>query len=43
VHALAGERLSDRLGPLGLRARELPGEIPAVMRGLSKSKKEQTR
>ena len=43
MHALAGERLSSRLGPLGLLARELPGEIPAVMHELSKSKKEQTR
>jgi hydroxyethylthiazole kinase-like uncharacterized protein yjeF len=35
AHALAGERLSSRLGPLGLLARELPGEIPSVMRELS--------
>lgn len=35
VHALAGERLSSRLGPLGLLARELPGEIPGIMRELS--------
>jgi ADP-dependent NAD(P)H-hydrate dehydratase len=40
MHALAGERLSERLGPLGLLARELPGEIPLVMRELSKSEKE---
>lgn len=37
MHALAGERLSERLGPLGLLARELPGEIPLVMRELSES------
>lgn len=43
VHALAGERLSNRLGPLGLLARELPGEIPCVMHELSKSKKERKR
>jgi hydroxyethylthiazole kinase-like uncharacterized protein yjeF len=36
MHALAGERLSSRLGPLGLLARELPGEIPGVMYELSK-------
>jgi ADP-dependent NAD(P)H-hydrate dehydratase len=40
VHALAGERLSNRLGPLGLLARELPGEIPLVMLELSKREKE---
>jgi len=43
MHALAGERLSERLGPLGLLARELPGEIPAVMDELSKPKKESKR
>jgi len=43
VHALAGERLSERLGPLGLLARELPGEIPGVMRELSESKKGRAR
>ncbi|HVF43616.1 MAG TPA: NAD(P)H-hydrate dehydratase, partial [Pyrinomonadaceae bacterium] len=40
MHALAGERLSERLGPLGLLARELPGEIPPVMRGLSETEEE---
>lgn len=35
VHALAGERLAERHGPLGLLARELPGEIPRIMRELS--------
>jgi ADP-dependent NAD(P)H-hydrate dehydratase len=35
MHARAGERLSARLGQLGLLARELPGEIPAVMSELS--------
>ena len=43
VHALAGERLSERLGPLGLLARELPDEIPGVMYELSNSEKERTR
>jgi hydroxyethylthiazole kinase-like uncharacterized protein yjeF len=43
AHALAGERLSEKYGPLGLLARELPGEIPAVMRELSKSGKERKR
>ncbi|HEV7890936.1 MAG TPA: NAD(P)H-hydrate dehydratase [Pyrinomonadaceae bacterium] len=42
MHALAGERLSERLGPLGFLARELPGEIPGIMYELSKSQKEQT-
>jgi hydroxyethylthiazole kinase-like uncharacterized protein yjeF len=31
LHALAGERLGARLGPLGFLARELPAEIPALM------------
>ncbi|MCA1614076.1 MAG: NAD(P)H-hydrate dehydratase [Acidobacteria bacterium] len=31
VHALAGERLARRHGPLGYLARELPGEFPSVM------------
>ncbi|HEX8687193.1 MAG TPA: MbtH family NRPS accessory protein, partial [Pyrinomonadaceae bacterium] len=35
LHARAGERLSARLGTLGLLARELPGEIPPVMSELS--------
>jgi len=42
VHALAGERLSERLGTLGLLARELPDEIPRVMHELSNSAKERT-
>ncbi len=31
LHALAGERLAARVGPLGYLARELPAEIPALM------------
>lgn len=36
THALAGERLSSKYGPLGLLARELPGEIPGIMSELAK-------
>ncbi len=35
MHALAGERLSRRVGPLGFLARELPAEIPPLMSELS--------
>jgi ADP-dependent NAD(P)H-hydrate dehydratase len=31
LHALAGERLAQRLGPLGYMARELPDEIPSLL------------
>jgi ADP-dependent NAD(P)H-hydrate dehydratase len=31
LHALAGERLAARLGPLGFLARELPDEIPRLL------------
>jgi ADP-dependent NAD(P)H-hydrate dehydratase len=31
LHARAGERLSERVGPLGFLARELPAEIPSLM------------
>lgn len=31
LHAEAGRRLSRRLGPLGFLAREIPGEVPAIM------------
>lgn len=34
LHAQAGLRLFGRLGPLGLLARELPAEIPGLMRDL---------
>ncbi|HEX8558578.1 MAG TPA: NAD(P)H-hydrate dehydratase [Pyrinomonadaceae bacterium] len=35
LHALAGERLSRRVGLLGFLARELPAEIPPLMSELS--------
>ena len=34
LHARAGDRLAHRLGTLGYLARELPGEIPALMEAL---------
>jgi ADP-dependent NAD(P)H-hydrate dehydratase len=34
LHAQAGLCLSDRIGPLGFLARELPAEIPALMHSL---------
>jgi ADP-dependent NAD(P)H-hydrate dehydratase len=37
LHATAGERLAERIGPLGYLARELPGEIPHIMGELSRS------
>jgi hydroxyethylthiazole kinase-like uncharacterized protein yjeF len=37
LHALAGDRLAQRLGPLGYLARELPGELPAVMKKLRRT------
>ena len=35
LHARAGDRLAGRLGRLGFLARELPGEVPALMHELS--------
>jgi ADP-dependent NAD(P)H-hydrate dehydratase len=35
LHALAGERLARKIGPLGFLARELPAEIPSLMSELS--------
>jgi ADP-dependent NAD(P)H-hydrate dehydratase len=35
LHARAGERLAQRLGPLGYLARELPTEVPSIMGSLS--------
>jgi hypothetical protein len=32
MHALAGESLARRLGPVGYLARELPLEVPLLMR-----------
>lgn len=34
LHGEAGRRLAERMGPMGFLARELPGEIPALMRGI---------
>lgn len=34
LHAQAGRRLAERIGPLGLLARELPAQIPPLMRDL---------
>jgi NAD(P)H-hydrate repair Nnr-like enzyme with NAD(P)H-hydrate dehydratase domain len=36
LHARAGRRLCERLGPLGLLARELAAEVPALMHALSR-------
>ena len=35
MHAVAGDRLSKKIGPLGFLARELLTEIPEIMAGLS--------
>ena len=35
LHALAGEELAERIGPLGYLARELSGEIPKIMASIS--------
>lgn len=37
LHALAGERLARKVGPLGFLARELPAEIPPLMAELSRA------
>ena len=34
LHARAGERLDERMGLLGYLARDIPGEIPALMKHL---------
>ncbi|MCW8085513.1 NAD(P)H-hydrate dehydratase [Sabulicella glaciei] len=31
IHAVAGERLARRIGPVGYLARELPGEFPGIL------------
>ena len=33
LHGEAGRRLSERDGPMGFLARQLPAEIPSLMRG----------
>jgi ADP-dependent NAD(P)H-hydrate dehydratase len=35
LHAVAGDRLAERIGPLGYLARELSAEFPAILRGLA--------
>ena len=35
LHARAGDRLAGRIGRLGFLAREMPGEVPALMHELS--------
>lgn len=35
LHALAGERLSQRIGPVGVLARELAAEVPGLLRELA--------
>jgi NAD(P)H-hydrate repair Nnr-like enzyme with NAD(P)H-hydrate dehydratase domain len=35
LHALAGDRLAARVGPLGYLARELPAEVPRLMAELA--------
>ena len=34
LHARAGERLAQRIGPLGYLAREIAGEVPALLHEL---------
>jgi ADP-dependent NAD(P)H-hydrate dehydratase len=36
LHARAGERLAERVGPLGYLARDLAGEVPGLMWAMSK-------
>lgn len=36
LHARAGERLAERFGELGYLARDIPGEIPALMGALAR-------
>ena len=36
MHALAGETLSKKMGPLGYLARELPREVPALMKKIER-------
>ena len=35
LHALAGEQVALRVGILGSLAREIPAEVPAVLRHLA--------
>jgi hypothetical protein len=34
MHAEAGRRLANKIGTLGLLARQIPGEIPKIMQEL---------
>ncbi len=36
LHAASGDRLADRIGPVGFLARELPGEAPRLLAGLGR-------
>jgi hydroxyethylthiazole kinase-like uncharacterized protein yjeF len=40
LHARAGERLAERCGVIGYLAREIAGEVPALMAQLAKSQRE---
>ena len=42
LHARAGERLAERLGPIGYLAREIAAEVPALMATLSEQDGAQT-
>jgi hydroxyethylthiazole kinase-like uncharacterized protein yjeF len=42
LHALAGQALARQQGPLGYLARELPAQVPAIMKGLSRAKRRPT-
>lgn len=35
LHGSAGDRLAQRVGPVGYLARELPGEVPGLLAGLT--------
>lgn len=35
LHATAGDRLAERVGPVGFLARELPGELPGLLADLA--------
>ena len=39
LHALAGQALADRVGPLGFLASELPAEVPRLMQRLAQGEK----
>jgi NAD(P)H-hydrate repair Nnr-like enzyme with NAD(P)H-hydrate dehydratase domain len=36
LHARAGDRLADRCGPVGFLPREMPAEIPLLLKALSR-------